>query len=329
MDRTNVVAALETLGMKGAIRSALDVLSVARGAMVYSRTSKTPEPSYQSMIRLFCATKGLSNDALSWALSLARPPLDLPPARGALGDLSADDVARITRVLDERGYYVIENALSEELIGKLLDFTRRTPAVVRGSSQRLVFEPGKPRGVRYDYDPADLAQDPTVQRLFADASILAVGQSYLRSAPVHDILTMWWHTAFSKEPDKDAAQFFHFDMDRLRWIKFFFYLTDVAPENGPHTFVAGSHRRNGIPSELLRQGYARLSDDEVKRHYKPQDLIEFTGRRGTVIIEDTRGLHKGRHVEQGERLVLQLQLSNSFFGTVNSRVKVGQVRDEL
>ena len=41
------------------------------------------------------------------------------------------------------------------------------------------------------------------------------------SAPVFDFIAMWWHTQ-SNTPDKEAAQYFHFDMDRLRWIKFFF-----------------------------------------------------------------------------------------------------------
>ena len=32
------------------------------------------------------------------------------------------------------------------------------------------------------------------------------------------------------------------------------------------------------------------------------------------MVEDTRGLHKGKHVSRGDRLVLQLQFSNSLFG---------------
>jgi ectoine hydroxylase-related dioxygenase (phytanoyl-CoA dioxygenase family) len=103
-------------------------------------------------------------------------------------------------------------------------------------------------------------------------------------------------------------------MDRIRWLKFFIYLTDVDTDNGPHSFIAGSHRTGGIPPSLLRKGYVRLTDGEVREQYPAEDFIEFTGARGTVLAEDTRGLHKGKHVARGDRLVLQLQFSNSLFG---------------
>jgi hypothetical protein len=125
---------------------------------------------------------------------------------------------------------------------------------------------------------------------------------------------MWWHTAYSKVPDKGAAQYWHFDMDRIKWIKFFIYLTDVGPNNGPHSFMKGSHRTGGIPEKLRMKGYARLSDDEVESCYSNDSVVEFSTPRGTIIAEDTRGLHKGKVVLSGDRLLLQLQFSNSLFG---------------
>src|SRR5690606_18205340 len=100
----------------------------------------------------------------------------------------------------------------------------------------------RPRAVRYELRADDLVASSDVQRLLADWSLLAVAQDYLRATPIIDIVAMWWHTALHDHPDARAAQFFHFDMDRPRWLKFFIYLTDVAPENGPHCFIRGSHR---------------------------------------------------------------------------------------
>src|SRR6185437_17098348 len=81
-----------------------------------------------------------------------------------------------------------------------------------------------------------------------------------------------------------------------------------------HSFVRGSHRTGGIPSALLSKGYARLTDEDVARHYARTDVMEFLAPRGTVLAEDTRGLHKGLPVRRGDRLMLQLQFSNSLFG---------------
>ncbi len=53
------------------------------------------------------------------------------------------------------------------------------------------------------------------------------------------------------------------------------------------------------------------------------DVIEFAAPRGTIIAEDTRGFHKGKHVERGDRLVLQIQFSNSLFGARRPQAKFG------
>jgi hypothetical protein len=97
----------------------------------------------------------------------------------------------------------------------------------------------------------------------------------------------------------------------------------VGPANGPHTFVAGSHKTGGIPSDLLQKGYVRLMDEEVASAFEKNKIIEFSAPRGTIIAEDTRGLHKGKHVESGDRLMFQMQFSNSLFGGYYPKVCMG------
>jgi hypothetical protein len=138
---------------------------------------------------------------------------------------------------------------------------------------------------------------------------------------------MWWHTNYHKQPDSHAAQFFHFDMDRIKWLKIFVYLTDVLPENGPHSFVKGSHRSGGIPPRLLLRGYERLTDEEVRQCYSDDTCLALSAPRGSIIVEDTRGLHKGANVRGAPRLVLQLQLSNTLFGAKYPRARITRVQD--
>jgi ectoine hydroxylase-related dioxygenase (phytanoyl-CoA dioxygenase family) len=164
-----------------------------------------------------------------------------------------------------------------------------------------------------------------VQKLLADESLLHLAQEYLGCIPIADVLSMWWHTNFHNQPDSEAAQFFHFDMDRIKWIKIFIYLTDVGVENGPHSFVRGSHRTGGIPHDLLRRGYARLTDEEVVARYPESDILSFTAPKGSIIIEDTRGLHKGVNVQGAPRLILQLQFSNSLFGAKSPGAKFNNI----
>jgi hypothetical protein len=58
----------------------------------------------------------------------------------------------------------------------------------------------------------------------------------------------------------------------------------------------------------------RIDDKEVLDFYSRNDIIEFCGPIGTIIAEDTRGLHKGKHVQIGDRLVFQMEFSDSMFG---------------
>jgi ectoine hydroxylase-related dioxygenase (phytanoyl-CoA dioxygenase family) len=111
-------------------------------------------------------------------------------------------------------------------------------------------------------------------------------------------------------------------MERLRWVKFFFYLTDVTEESGPHIFVPKSHLDRGLPFSLRSKGYTRLEDSHVDKVFPKASWKVFTGPIGSMIVEDTRGLHKGKHVENGDRLVFQLQYTSSLFGKTIDKIQL-------
>ena len=309
-----------------------DLSKLIAGFAIYLRSKQTPAFAYQSMIALFCLTKGYSNDLLSQLIGLVKRPYHFKNASGALGPMG-DNAHRgkIVTTLQARGYYIFEQRLSEKVCDRLLLYATSHECKLRPMDGdqtenpiEALYHRGKPRSVRYDFSTEDLLMDKDIQELLADMSFAALAQDYLGSRPVLDVLGMWWHTDFSDKPDMSAAQYFHFDMDRPKWLKIFIYLTDVGPANGPHTFGAGSHKTNGIPSALLQKGYARLTDKEVRAVYEEKDNVEFCAPRGTIIAEDTRGLHKGKHVENADRLILQLQYSNSLFGGVYPTVSFGE-----
>ncbi|MBN9287345.1 MAG: hypothetical protein BGO43_15750 [Gammaproteobacteria bacterium 39-13] len=299
-------------------QTALDVPKLLWGFLVYSFKKKTPKSAHQSLINLFCLTGGYSNDILSLPISMLHRPYKIHSAKGVLGDFNREQLKDISKRINEEGFYIFENKLPDELCEKLLKFAYTHPATIRGDTiqyaSKEIYVPHEPKAVRYDYEQQMLIDNAQVQNLITDKSIIAVAQNYLRAKPVLDVIGMWWHTAYQKEPDSSAAQFFHFDMDRIRWLKFFIYLTDVNDESGPHAFVKSSHKNKGIPRHLRARGYARIKDEEIFSIYDKENVIYHIAPKGTIIAEDTRGLHKGQHVVRGDRLVLQLQFSNHLFG---------------
>lgn len=296
-------------------------LRMAAGGLAFAATGRTPASAYQSMIRLFMLTGGRSNDLAARWLSTLHPPYPLPAAEGILGSLPPARLGSLVSQLERDGYAVFERALPADVCDRLTEFALGEPAHVRPSdadagapSIQAVYSRSKPLGIVYDFPPQALIHHPDVQKLIGDASILALAQGYIGAKPVLDEVNMWWSTSLGQKPDSAAAQYWHFDMDRLRWLKFFIYLTDVTEKSGPHCFVRGSQRTGGIPARLLDRGYVRLPDEDVAACYPREDFVEFVAPRGTVIVEDTRGLHKGRRVEAGDRLMLEFEFSGSLFG---------------
>ena len=305
------------------------------GWCVYTVTGRTPEKAYQSMIYLFCRSGGRSNDRISALISKFSAKADLSDQIGILGKVGPEFLSAHLDQLKDRGYLVFPAALPMEACDRLMAFALATPAQVRRMDdepetvgKRMAhYEPDNPLAVRYDYATATLLNNADVQSLLADPSLIAIAQEYLGCLPKADVLSMWWHTKFHSRPDSEAAQFYHFDMDRLKWLKVFIYLTDVGSNDGAHSFIEGSHRTGGIPGQILEKGYVRLDDDEVRSHFAKEKQIDFFAPRGSVILEDTRGLHKGNAVQLHghSRLILQLQFSNSLFGANYSSAKIRQV----
>lgn len=293
------------------------------GSLVFWLTGRNSVRAHSAMVFFFCRSGGRFNEWASGLISRGHKPLKLATASGVLGDMSGAAGAGALEQLRTQGYFVVDRALPADVCTRLMDFALTTQAVVRpmdGESRPLAprmahYDAHKPLAVRYDYSVESLLANADVQQLMADPSLLALAEGYLDARPRLDVMSMWWHTNFHGKPDSEAAQFYHFDLDRLKWLKVFVYLTDVGPQDGPHSFIQGSHVPGGIPEHFLKRGYARLSDEEVRAHYGSSAEVTFAAPRGTIIVEDTRGLHKGNPVAGHSRLILQLQFSNSLFGT--------------
>ena len=170
--------------------------------------------------------------------------------------------------------------------------------------------------------PAVLS-NPAGQKLIADEVFLGIASEYFKSRPVFSSVSQWWSFPHSTKGDTaTSAQEYHFDMDRIKWLKFFIYLTDVTPENGAHYFVRGTHRTGSQPEALRRKDYRRIADAEIAQHFPAEDIVQMSGQKGAMFVEDTRGYHKGNPLKQGHRLLIDVEYADSLFGTSYDRLPV-------
>lgn len=99
----------------------------------------------------------------------------------------------------------------------------------------------------------------------------------------------------------------HRDHPNMKQSKSILYLTDVTEENGPFQYIEGSHKSfNGYKDSYkyeLDPLQQRFEDEEIQKllEKEPQRLKTLTCKAGSVILTDTRGIHRGMPIKTGER----------------------------
>jgi hypothetical protein len=224
-----------------------------------------------------------------------------------LHDLDSESVAA---ALEADGYYVAPARLSDAVVASIADVLDRGPASPQGDGLGSL-PPGVPvpAAPTWWVAPRDSLRSSGVRRLMVQRRLAEIGGRYLGVDPLIMSIALWKSFAW-RAPDKLSAQYFHCDNDRAAFVKMFVYLTDVGERNGPHVYVAGSHRAK--PKQLLHG--MRLTDRAVERFYPRDEWVTIQGGKGTIFFADTAGLHKGGPMLEGERGVFQVNLASDRFG---------------
>jgi hypothetical protein len=118
-----------------------------------------------------------------------------------------------------------------------------------------------------------------------------------------------WHTFPTQAPPRES-QLWHRDPEDRYVLKMFVYLTDVDEGAGPLTYAPGTHAqgtvKTAVESRLVREGQVKAyrSDDAQMNAVVPRrQWITAIGPKGTVVLADTRGYHKGGLARERERIL--------------------------
>jgi len=152
--------------------------------------------------------------------------------------------------------------------------------------------------------------NPAVRDFFEDPFILSLARAYTSCRAVS------YQRMAELRPDighVSSADINHIDDWRIRF-KAFLYLTDVGPEQAPFVYLRKSQRpaswRFPKEFEYFRDGhkgsFGSIPDEELaviqeKHHYEE---VVCVGQAGTLILTDTRGIHRGTPLVQGKRILL-------------------------
>lgn len=237
---------------------------------------------------------------------------------GLLGQYNQLTVNNIVSELNKKGYHIFESRLNENICDKILESLQKIKFVERGKNgvvTGLDFENAQ-ANTYWPVKQKDIINIPEIQELLMDPTILNVVQDYLKCGPINTQATIWWSINFQDDEEelKRSAQMFHQDLSHVKFVKALIYLNDVDENSGPHVYVPGSVQNLKLPLDYTIS--QRVSDEFIYEKYGKENVKVMTGKKGTILFEDTSGWHKGQPVVNGKRIILNLEFCVSFFNGV-------------
>lgn len=306
----STVASLVEPGLR-AWRYAKTVGAVRRFESTPQKVAETPGQDFFNMRSAMdlspTAGKSLSRRAIK------NPSGGIPTEAQAKTSsfMEFDEIAAAVAALQADGVYVFRSRLPQDMIDRMQQSALDVPAIPRGiEADPAPYPRTNPQVGRYDIDEDHTMSSADMQDYCSDPALALIAARYLDQPVIQDQTALWWTTTRGAENAAMNAWLFHQDRDRLSFLKFFCYLTDVGPDNGPHTVVRGTHKR--IPRALATDG--RKDDELVKKTGLWDQVAELTAPAGTMMAVDTVGLHKGQPPVAGDRCVLQVEFATSLFG---------------
>ena len=267
--------------------------------------------SYYLLRYLYVITRGLSRHILT-----APYVAFYPPDKNTMRSLA------VAKEISRNGYYFIKpdittRSLCHDIKTKLSNCSVKELGGINNGSTHRTFGDAYSRAsyssARLDHNRSDVISIPEVWKLISHIDAYSIASSYLNCSPILTSVDSWYVVPFAGPNDgafdaySDAAQSFHYDMDWIKFVKFFINLDNVDEDSAPFEFVPSSHK---LAMMNLRQD-RRLYDSEADS----LSVVKALGEAGSVFIADTSGYHRdGRANISRTRHVLQVEFAVSTFG---------------
>lgn len=320
--------------IKYILYSPIDFLNLIIGLKKFRKYTVNTYSTYKSMIRLFFIYGDIVLDFVNKYTK---------EQKNNISNIKTDKkkyLSEISENIKKDGFYVEKNFLSTDDIIELRKLIENYNFKLRLTDNNIQlgkthnkfqskFDPINPKAILYEFDINYLINQKIIQKILLKDEILIIGQKYFGSLAFFDHISLSITTNFNKLPDSNSAQLYHFDLDRPKWLKFLTYVNDVDFSNGPHCFIKKTHKNNAIPFSLRSKGYVRIDDQNKYIKNLIKNEIKITGKAGTAIIEDTKGLHKGSVVKKGYRILLNIQINSSMFGSPYNVWKFEHIHNEF
>jgi hypothetical protein len=274
-----------------------------------SHTSR--ERSYQLMRLCYSLSKGKSANFLSIIPQLIHPAKPF----------SSIEISSAVHSLKNYGFYKLDNPTTtiQDLCFNLKHELSSFPIIeiLQGFKEGAIY-PGieaalkdKARcGARLNHERNHVSSCLSAWQLIEVLKMPEIASQYLKCSPVITSVDSWYVAPISNTSQASsiysaAAQTYHYDMDWIKFLKFFVNLTEVEDVHGPFEFAQGTHK-----SKDTRY----FKDGRFEELYGVSTVVKATGPAGLMLAADTSGIHRDGRAIAGFRQVLQVEFAVSSFG---------------
>jgi len=150
----------------------------------------------------------------------------------------------------------------------------------------------------------------TYLNFFLNDKLLNIVNSYFGLCTRLNYIDAWYNLPVDPNDLIATTELWHRDHEDKRIIKVFVYLSDVAEDMGPFSYMSGTHSKGQgkftwLPPPSPPKG-VYLSGSDLERVQKSDEhsIKAYPGKPGTVIIADTSGFHKGGRAIDDPRHIL-------------------------
>lgn len=216
---------------------------------------------------------------------------------------------KIFNDIKKDGFSIVENYISEEQCDLL-----------RAEFERLISEKyvwKDPLGSDSRIHSIEKVS-PLFATLFTEDFLEEIYKKYIDSRNI-DQFIMANKVSFIPN-NSGSGGGWHRDVINRRQLKFICYLTDSNEQSGCTQYIPGTHtptQKYKINSLLKKDlGAYRYKDEEIEELIQRDQkyaIKSFIAKKGTLLILDTSGLHRGRPLEEGTRYAATKYMSDTNF----------------
>lgn len=218
--------------------------------------------------------------------------------------------SEILHILDDKGIYVIPNFISSE----------RADELAKKADNSFEINPDLVKKESNGFDERIYGVDLFTDFEFTEFNEFTenYAKKFYFSPKLHSFSLLG--RIHSGNGNLGSGSGWHRDSPITHQFKGIVYLTDVSEANGPFQYIEETHKL-----AYIKQVLQSLNAENTKRRFKEsevENLINegiipsyksYVGKKGTLILVNTRGLHRGAPIKEGSRYAITRYFSTKPF----------------